>query len=248
LKRARSHAHVVPDVRESQRYFADKAEAYRQSKTHGNRADLDRMLALVRPRAGERALDVATGGGHTARALADAGCDVLASDATVQMLRGLALPSVVCDAQRLPFRDGAFGVVASRIAPHHFPDLSAFVREAARALAPGGRLYVFDLTTPDDRAIAATIDGIERLRDPSHGHSWSAREWRAACEAAGLRVERLEETASEMELEPWIARAQMPAQKERELRAALARGPYAGYGLTASGAMRVLRVEVLAVK
>src|SRR5579885_2851927 len=142
----------MPDaLRESQKFFGDKADAYRQSKTHGNRADLDRMLALVRPRAGERpaelearpheplrglvALDVATGGGHTARALAEAGATAIALDATRSMLVGLGLPSIVCDAQRLPIAPSSVGIVASRIAPHHFPDLAAFVREAARVLS-----------------------------------------------------------------------------------------------------------------
>lgn len=239
---------MADELRKSQAFFSDKAEAYRQSATHGARADLERMLAMLSPLPGERALDVATGGGHTALALRDAGCVVLASDATRTMLVGLAVPGVLCDAQRSPFRAETFSIVTSRIAPHHFPDLYAFVDESARVLRPGGRIYVFDLTTPEDRTVADLIDSLERVRDPSHAHSWSASEWRAACEAAGLRVERLERSASEMELEPWVKRAQMSDERERELRRLLSAGPYDGYGLTPQGKMRVLRVEILARK
>jgi SAM-dependent methyltransferase len=153
----------------------------------------------------------------------------------------------VCDAERLPFRRASFDLVASRIAPHHFPDLALFAQECARVLRPGGRLYAFDLTTPADALAAATIDRLERLRDPSHAHSWSEAEWRHALAKAGLRVARLEHAASMFDLDAWIARARMPAAREAELRRTLAARPeLGGYGLTEEGRMRVLRVEILA--
>lgn len=244
----RAPAAAVDPRRASQRSFGTKVDAYRQSASHASRADLDRMLALVG--SGRTALDVATGGGHTARALGARFPHVVAVDITRAMLDGLALPCALADAGALPFRDGAFDLVASRIAPHHFPDLDAFVDEAARVLAPGGRLYAFDLTGPDDPARARLVDAIERTRDPSHVRSWSLPEWRAAVEGAGLSIGRLERTASEFELEPWIARAALEPDAEARLRALLAR-PAAemdGYGAHAGGRMRVLRVEVLATK
>lgn len=242
----------MPDpLRAAQSYFSDKAEAYRRSRSHGNRADLDRMVTLLAPRPGERALDVATGGGHTALALAEAGAWTLATDATRAMLAEWPpLPRAVCDAERLPFRRASFDIVASRIAPHHFPDITLFAQEAARVLRPGGRLYVFDLATPsDDQAAAALIDHVERLRDPSHGHSWSSAEWSHALSKAGFAARRLEETTSTFDLEPWIERARMPPEKEAELRRTLRDRPaetLGGYGLTPEGRMRVLRVELLA--
>jgi len=228
-------------LRESQRFFSDKADAYRESATHGNADELARMISWLGPERG-RALDVATGGGHTARALREAGFDVVSQDATREMT-----PDVVSDAEALPFKAASFDVVASRIAPHHFPDIRKFCREAARVTGPRGRLYVFDLTTPIVKEHAERIDAIERLRDPSHGHSWSPGEWRRAL--MGWQVERMETSASEMDLEPWIARAQMPPEREAELRGILAaRSNLSGYGLTGDGKMRVLRVEILARK
>lgn len=240
-------------MRGAQDFFGSKVETYRQSASHANQADLSRMVGLIAPRAGARALDVATGGGHTARALADAGCRVVATDVARPMLAAMpdteARARVVADAQALPFRDGAFDVVASRIAPHHFADLGAFVREAARVLATGGALYAFDLTSPDDAAAARVVNEVERLRDPSHAWSHSAAAWRAAVEGAGLAIERLESAASEFPLEPWLARAQMPAHAEQEVRRLLrehAAGQLGGYGLVGADTMRVLRVELLA--
>lgn len=239
-------------LRGSQAFFSERTEEYRKSRSHGNREELARMVAWLAPRPGARALDVATGGGHTALALREAGCEVVASDATLPMLRGLrddGLSLVAADAQRLPFDAGRFDVVASRIAPHHFPDLAAFCREAARVLRPGGALYVFDLTSPADAEAARLVNHLERLRDPSHLWSHAPQAWRDALAAAGLRVERLDETASVIDLEPWLARARMPPEREAEARRLLRERPaerLGGYGLTPDGRMRVLRVELLA--
>lgn len=237
-------------LRDAQAYFGERALAYRQSASHANREDLDRMRSWVRARPGEWALDVATGGGHTALALAEAGCAVVATDGTREMIRDHPpLPRVVCDAHRLPFRRASVDIVASRIAPHHFADLPLFAQEAARVLRPGGRLYVFDLTTPEDPAQQAIIDRVERLRDPSHGRSYPTSVWRDAIARAGLRLARLETRASTFPLGPWIERARMPPSAEAELRALLREHPpraLGGYGVTQTGEMRVLRVEILA--
>lgn len=242
---------MPPSVEDSQAFFADKAAAYRQSPSHASREDLDRMLAWLGAKPGERALDVATGGGHTALALAAAGLRTTATDATPAMVRDHPpLPRLVCDAERLPFRRASMDVVASRIAPHHFPDLRLFAQEAARVLRPGGRLYVFDLTTPEDAEAQALIDRIERLRDPSHGHSYAPSAWREAIAKSGLHLARLETRTSTFALEPWIERAQMPPEREAELRRLLREHPadtLGGYGLTPTQEMRVLRVELLAV-
>lgn len=250
---------MADPLRDAQAFFAPRAEAYRTSRSHGNPAELRRMIDWLAPAPGTRALDVATGGGQTAFALQDAGCRVVATDATRAMLAGLARTAAerggaapeaaAADAQALPFRDASFDVVASRIAPHHFPDLPRFVREARRVLRPGGRLYVFDLTTPEDDEAAKVINRIETLRDPSHLDSHRPSRWRSALAAAGLATERFETTASDFELEPWIARARMTLEADAELRRILLEQPAAtlgGYGVTAEGKMRVLRVEILA--
>lgn len=237
-------------LREAQAYFGERALAYRQSASHGNPEELARMRSWLHPLPGERALDVATGGGHTALALAQAGCRVVATDATRAMVADHPpLPRLMCDALRLPFRRASMDIVASRIAPHHFPDLALFAQEAARVLRAGGRFYVFDLTTPEDAEAQAVIDHVERLRDPSHGRSYPPSAWRAALARAGLRVARLETRASTFPFEPWVARARMGAPAEAQLRRALqdhAPERLGGYGVTPEGEMRVLRVEILA--
>lgn len=53
-------------------------------------------------------------------------------------------------AEDLPFGDGEFDCLYSVEAAQHFPDLTAFAREAARVLRPGGRAVIASFFTVDD--------------------------------------------------------------------------------------------------
>jgi len=106
-------------------------------------------LALLDPRAGERLLIVGAGTGADLPLLPQ-GCRVLATDLTPAMLRR-ARPRasagshlVVMDGQRLAVPDGAFDAVVLHLILAVIPDPARCLREAARALRPGGRLVVFD--------------------------------------------------------------------------------------------------------
>ena len=48
-----------------------------------------------------------------------------------------------------PFPDGAFDLVNSRVAPHHFSSPASFVSERVRVLKPGGHLLLLDCSVPD---------------------------------------------------------------------------------------------------
>ena len=92
---------------------------------------------------------------------------------------------VLCFAEDIPFEDGSFDVVVTRIAPHHFSDVGSAVREFARVSA---RLVVVEDTlysSPD-------VEAAEKLRDPTHVRNLSEAEWRAAFEDAGLEVDHVE--------------------------------------------------------
>ena len=106
-------------------------------------------LALLDARAGERLLIVGAGTGADLPHL-PAGCAVLATDLTPAMLRR-ARPRVragsqlaVMDGQALAVPDGAFDGVVLHLVLAVIPDPARCLREAARALRPGGRVVVFD--------------------------------------------------------------------------------------------------------
>lgn len=186
----------------SQARFGQRAQGYVASAVHASGADLDRLLALAAPRPEWVALDIATGGGHTALAFAPHVRQVVAGDLTPAMLRaarqflaerGAAnVAFAATDAEHMAFASAAFDLVTCRLAPHHFPDCFRFVRECARVLRPGGLLLVEDHVLPEDDRAARYIDAFERLRDPSHHRAYAEYEWRGMFLDAGLAVEHTE--------------------------------------------------------
>ncbi len=216
--------------------FAGSGDAYVLSPGHARGEELPRLVGVARSRLGELAglpaLDVATGGGHTARTLAEAGMNVTASDLTPDMLaaaerylEGL-LPTapiefVAAAAESLPFADGAFALVTCRIAAHHFGDPRAFLAEARRVLAAGGVLVLIDNVAPEDAALAEAMNRVERLRDPSHVEAYPVSRWVAWAAEAGLEAFHLERFWRVKALETWLERARTGEAERAELRAFL---------------------------
>jgi SAM-dependent methyltransferase len=183
------------------------AEAYRESDAHRQGPDLDLLVEWAE---GGTALDVATGGGHVARVLRDAGFDVVTVDPSPGMQA-----TVIARAEDLPFADASFDTVATRIAPHHFEDIAQAMRELARVARHV--VLVVDTRYRDERREEA-----ERLRDPTHVRCYSEGEWRGLFEQAGLAVEAIELIDVEIELEPWLARAGCEGDEAERVRELLA--------------------------
>ena len=156
--------------------WSERAEAFRESPTHKEGPDLDLLVEWCEPGEGVQALDVATGGGHVARRLREAGAEVVSVDPAPGMR-----PTVVGPAEHLPFADGSFDVVACRIAAHHFDDVRAAVGEMARVSRD--RVVV-----EDNVFIGEDVEQAEKLRDPTHVRCYSEDEWRGFFAAAGLTV------------------------------------------------------------
>lgn len=209
---------VKARVRET---FGRAAEAYVTSPGHAGGDDLQRLVELAEPNATDHALDVSTGGGHVALALASHVAHVTASDLTPRMLdaartfltaRGVTNAAfVVADAEHLPFLDASFDLVTVRIAPHHYADAQAALREMARVLRPGGRLLVIDNIAPDDARLDALANAWEMRRDPSHVREYTVTEWRAFIAEAGLRITHAEVGRKTHDFALWVERVQMVA-------------------------------------
>ena len=195
------------------RQFGANAANYATSPVHAKGASLERLVEVLDPKPGWRALDIATAAGHTAFALAPHVGSVVATDVTPQMLevaedgaaeRGLHNVTFErADAEDLPYGDASFDLVTCRIAPHHFPNPDRFVAEAARVLRAGGKLGLVDNVVPDEPAAAEFANGWERRRDPSHQRCLSLDEWLGLLTAAGLDVEHSELLAKRMVFVTW---------------------------------------------
>src|SRR6267143_7022983 len=165
--------------------FGPVAANYSRAKFHTSSDRLQEVVDLVHPLKGDLVLDVATGTGNTAFALAPLVRRVVGLDLTREMLdvarriateRGIQnVDWVIGDACVLPFADETFDVYVVRAAPHHFPRFDEFVREAFRVLRPGRDAAFIDCASP--AAARDVLHEVERRRDPSHVRSMTVEEW-----------------------------------------------------------------------
>jgi SAM-dependent methyltransferase len=189
-----------------------RAERYRASVTHATGEDLDAVVELCNPHEGVKILDVATGGGHVAWRLREHGAEVVTTDASPGMQ-----PDVVCRAEDLPFADGSFDVVVSRIAAHHFDDIGMAIGEMARV---SNRVVVIE----DMLFRTEQEQEAEKLRDPTHVRSLSPEEWRELLESATLEIEQELYFSKEHDMEEWLARTDCTGDDAARVRELLA--PY----------------------
>ncbi len=115
-------------------------------------------VAVADVREGQQVLDIAGGTGDLARAFArrvgKSGC-VVHTDINLAMLttgrdrlldEGVALPTLVCDAERLPFRSDRFDLVSVAFGLRNMTHKERALAEMARVLKPGGRLLVLEFS------------------------------------------------------------------------------------------------------
>ncbi len=115
-------------------------------------------IDVARPRPGERILDVASGSGDLALALArrvKPGGAVWMCDVNFRMLsrgrdrladEGELAPAVQCDGERLPFPEHAFDCVTVGFGLRNMTRKAAAIAEMTRCLKPGGRLVVLEFS------------------------------------------------------------------------------------------------------
>ncbi|HET9644994.1 MAG TPA: bifunctional demethylmenaquinone methyltransferase/2-methoxy-6-polyprenyl-1,4-benzoquinol methylase UbiE [Burkholderiaceae bacterium] len=115
-------------------------------------------IAIANLKPGNSVLDIAGGTGDLARAFArkvgNVGT-VVHTDINESMLRqgrdrlideGLVLPTVLCDAERLPFRHDRFDLVSVAFGLRNMTHKDEALTEMCRVLRPGGRLLVLEFS------------------------------------------------------------------------------------------------------
>ncbi|GHO66050.1 putative methyltransferase YcgJ [Ktedonobacter sp. SOSP1-52] len=207
--------------------FGVAASDYVTSAVHAQGPDLQWLVETARLDGSEVVVDVATGTGHTALALAPHAREVVAIDFTTPMLeagRKLAeerhisnVRFIEGDAHALPLPDAYADVVACRHSAHHFVDLPQAVREWARILKPGGRLVLIDAIVPEEQVLDDFINQIEILRDPSHIRNRSVSAWLHLLEEAGISARLERSWGIHMDVPTWTQRMRTPTENVQSI-------------------------------
>jgi len=154
--------------------------------------------------------DIAIGGA----ALAAEAREVVAFDLTPEMLRRARQRCAQAghenvtfkegSATELPFADGAFDGVVTRLSVHHFQDPRLVFDEIARVLRPGGTFVLADVVSSENQEESALQNAIEILRDPSHTRMLPQSELLSMVEGAGFDVASHVSWDRPREFEEWM--------------------------------------------
>jgi ubiquinone/menaquinone biosynthesis C-methylase UbiE len=192
--------------------FAPVAVNYTRSTFHASSERLQEVLELARPKPGDLALDVATGTGNTAFALAPYVRRVIWLDVTPEMLeqaRRLTAERdvknadwILGDVAALPFQDDTFDLYTVRAAPHHFADVDAFLSEAFRVLKPDRDAAFIDCSPPVPAR--DVLHEVEVRRDPSHVKALTVEEWSEHFQRAGFEIEVAARRELDWDYDEWM--------------------------------------------
>ena len=219
---------IYRDVREQ---FSQNAEFYARSTVHAEGDTLDVLVEFAAPNGTEQALDIATGTGFTAFAIAPLVVHVTATDLTPLMLekaqalaaeRGLHnIDFRVAAAESLPFESELFDLVTCRIAPHHFQDVGQFLAETYRVLRPNGVFCMVDSVCPESERLIEWQNCVEKLRDASHVWSYPPSQWHKLISQAGFTIEKESNTPNaEMRFSWWAQRVENSPELIEQLQVA----------------------------
>jgi demethylmenaquinone methyltransferase/2-methoxy-6-polyprenyl-1,4-benzoquinol methylase len=184
------------------------------------------LVDQINPLPGQRVLDVATGTGLVAFALARRGCDVVALDQSQDMLavarahleqrpeQQARVSFIRGEAEHLPFDDGEFDALTFTYLLRYVDDRAATMRELARVVKPGGRVGMVEFGVPSSPFLKAAWRAHTRAGLPLIGRAVSPA-WYEVGRFLGPNIEELH--AQEPDLPDLWRRSGIRDVEERDL-------------------------------
>jgi ubiquinone/menaquinone biosynthesis C-methylase UbiE len=170
---------IEAQIAEAARSFDAELFTKDYVETTSDSAQLVRLLSFLSPRRDQVILDLGTGNGYVAVAIASAHpeCRVIGVDIAAQAIdrdieqariQGLANANFQrCDGVRLPFAYDHFDAAICRYAFHHLPQPETTLDELGRTVRSGGRLVLADAIRDD----ADDVDFVNRFQEMNRdGH------------------------------------------------------------------------------
>jgi len=205
-----------------------RAEAFARHPIVRRPALRSRFVRFSGAQVSHSVLDIGTGAGFSAFALARGSSSVTAVDWRPDLLdlarregnrrRITNLTFVEARPEALPFPVGTFDIVTSAAAVHHFADPASAVAEMARVCTDGGSVAIEDVVASEQGVRARYHNRIERLRDRSHQRLLSLSELLGLLGQAGLLVRRVEVQESIREYNEWVGVTRPPARRSEHIR------------------------------
>lgn len=197
--------------------FTNQTEVFSRAQGLQQAEVLGALIDAVPAEPQARWLEIACGAGMIGRALAREVGSVQGVDLTPAMIERARKEAAaegldnaefaVGDATALEFDDASFDGALTRFSFHHIPAPQRALEEMARVVRPGGWVVVADHARDGDADVAAWVEEIERLRDPSHWACLTPGRMRAIGEEAGLTLDREQLLPFELDFEDWRDRS-----------------------------------------
>lgn len=158
---------------------------------------LERILSFLPVKPGMKILDLGTGSGYLAFAIAKrfpeafvAGLDIVTETLEASQKRAekegiYNLSFASYDGIEFPFEPESFDLVVSRYALHHFPVIRKSIAEVSRCLKPGGAFFLSD-PAPNEEDTGRFVDAYMQLKKDGHIKFYTSEEWMEICKGEGL--------------------------------------------------------------
>lgn len=203
-----------------QDHFGKTAANYANATIHALGEDLTWLVDAHPLTGNERVLDVGTGAGHAAFAMAQHVASVEGLDITQAMLeqaeQGAAKRQIdnisffLGDVEDIPRENNSYDVVVSRWCAHHYQNVRLALAEIARVLKPNGVFLLIDAFVPNIPRADTFINALEILRDTGHVRNYRIEEWLEMCETVGLHGVVLKQWGLRLDGQNWVERMKTP--------------------------------------